>query len=130
MGMLRLYMKELHIIVTSVTIQPSKREEKNLVRHKQYEHEGIKDKPGKFVCNQCSTPFTSSWGLGLHQRSEHAGVIYDCDQCDYKITQQIHLVQQKQCKHEEVKHKCDQCHYEGTPHFIKRRHKKTEHEGI
>ena len=41
LGMLRLYMKELHIIVTSVTIQPSKREEKNLVRHKLYEHEGI-----------------------------------------------------------------------------------------
>ena len=29
---------------------------KNLVRHKLYEHEGIKYRPGKFVCNQCSTP--------------------------------------------------------------------------
>ena len=28
---------------------------KNLLRHKQYEHEGIKYRLGKFVCNQCST---------------------------------------------------------------------------
>ena len=69
---------------------------KSLVRHKRYEHEGIKYRPGKFVCNQCSTPFTPSWGLRLHKRSEHEGATYDCDQCDYKEPQQIHLVQHKQ----------------------------------
>ena len=44
---------------------------KILVRHTLYDHEGIKDRPGKFVCNQCSTPFASWSGLRLHQRSEH-----------------------------------------------------------
>ena len=92
MGILRLYMKELHIIVTSVTIQPSKREEKNRVRHKQYEHEVINNRPGKIVCSQRSIPFTSSWVHRFHLRSEHEGVTYDCDQCDYKATEQIHLV--------------------------------------
>ena len=65
---------------------------KNLLRNKLFKHKGIKYRPGKFVCNQCSTPFTSSRGLRLHQRSEHEGVTYDCDQCDYKATQQIHVV--------------------------------------
>ena len=49
----------------------------NLVRHKRYEHEGIQYRSGKFVCNQCSIPFTSSL-VQFHQCSEH----------DYKATQQ------------------------------------------
>ena len=63
-----------------------------LLRHKQYENEVIKNRPGKIVCSQRSIPFTSSWVHRFHQRSEHEGVTYDCDQCDYKATEQIHLV--------------------------------------
>ena len=33
---------------------------KNLLRHKLYKHEGINDRPFKFVRNHCSMPFTSS----------------------------------------------------------------------
>ena len=76
--------------MTSVNIKiPAK---KNLLRHMRYDHEGIKDRLGKFGCNQCSMPFSSSLGLKLHQHSEHEGVTYNCDQCDYMATQQIHLV--------------------------------------
>ena len=103
---------------------------KNLV--KLYEHEGIQYRSGKFICNQCSIPFTFSRVRKLYQRSEHEGVTYQCDKWDYKATQEIHLVQHKhkQCKHEGVKYKFGQCDYEGTSKFNVKRHKKAEHEGI
>ena len=130
-------------------------QKKNLVRHIQSKHEGV-----KYACNHCEHQATTKGnlkshiqrkhiGLGLmlfcnqcnqqycdvstlrrHIRSKHEDVKYACNTCEYQANRQEVLKNHIQSKHEGVKYPCNQCQYQATRKDSLKTHIQSKHEGL
>ncbi|MHA2297625.1 MAG: C2H2-type zinc finger protein [Candidatus Hodarchaeales archaeon] len=102
----------------------------NISRKDNVSEKCVKESGSKFVCDLCSSEYSSKYRLQEHIRTVHEGIRYRCELCNKDYADRSGLAKHIKNVHENIRYHCKQCNKEfQTPSGLSR-HLKSIHEGF